>query len=79
MLDHAAGRRAGIVDHDIDAVERLVGLLDEVPGVGILPQIDAISPLRLSVACMAPSKWVPTCSAVSMRYTMIIWVCKFCA
>src|SRR5450756_2372331 len=79
MLDHASGRRAGIVDHDIDAAERLVGLLDEVPGVGILPQIDAISPLGLSVACMAPSKWVPTCSAVSMCYAMIIWVCKFCA
>src|ERR1035437_8078965 len=79
MLDHAAGRRAGIVDHDIDAAERLDALLDEVPGVGILPQIDAISHLRLSVACMAPSKWVPTCSAGSMRYAMIIWVCKFCA
>ena len=29
MLDHAAGRRAGIVDHDVDAAERLVTLLDE--------------------------------------------------
>jgi hypothetical protein len=26
-----------------------------------------MSPWRLSVACMAPSKWVPTWSAVSMR------------
>src|ERR1035437_7249676 len=72
MLDHAAGRRAGIVDHDIDAAERLDALLDEVPGVGILPQIDAISHLWLSVACMAPSKWVPTCRAVSMRCATII-------
>jgi hypothetical protein len=79
MLDHAAGGRARIVDHDDDAAECLGALLDEIPGVGILPQIDAISPLRLSVACMAPSKWVPTCSAVSMRYATIIWVCKFCA
>ena len=39
MLDHAAGRGAGIVDHDVDAAERLVGLLDEVLGVVVLAQI----------------------------------------
>src|ERR1700730_5254985 len=38
-----------------------------------------MSPLGLSVACMAPSKWVPTCSAVSMRCATIICVCRFCA
>jgi hypothetical protein len=30
--------------------------------------------LRLSVACIAPSKCVPTCSAVSMRCATIICV-----
>ena len=36
MLDHAAGRRAGIVDHNVDAAERAVGLFDEGLGVGVL-------------------------------------------
>ena len=39
MLDHAAGRRAGIVDHDVDAAERLDALRDEIPGVGVFAQI----------------------------------------
>src|SRR5262249_61961789 len=39
MLDHAAGRGAGIVDHDVAAAERLVGLLDEVLGVLVLAQV----------------------------------------
>ena len=39
MLDHAAGRGAGVVDHDVDAAERLVRLLDEVLGVGVLAQV----------------------------------------
>ena len=39
MLDHAAGGRAGVVDHDVDAAERLVALLDEVLGIGVLAQI----------------------------------------
>ena len=39
MLDHAAGGRACIVDHDVDAAERLVGGVDKVLGVGIFPQI----------------------------------------
>ena len=39
MLDHAARRGAGIVDHDVDAAERLVALLDEVLGVGVLGEI----------------------------------------
>ena len=39
MLDHAAGRGAGIVDHNVDPAERLVTLLDEGPGVGILSQV----------------------------------------
>src|SRR5499426_1516977 len=39
MLEHAAGRGAGIVDHDIDAAERLVGLRDEILGVGVFAEI----------------------------------------
>src|SRR5581483_10637205 len=39
VLDDAAGCGAGIVDHDVDAPERLVALLDEVPGIGIFAQI----------------------------------------
>ena len=39
MLDHAAGRGARIVDHDVDAAERLVALLDEALGVGVLGEI----------------------------------------
>ena len=39
VLDDAAGRRAGIVDHDVDAAERLVTLLDEILGVGVLAQV----------------------------------------
>ena len=39
MLDDAAGRRARIVDHDVDAAERLGALLDEALGVGVLTQI----------------------------------------
>src|SRR5262249_45866552 len=39
MLDNAASRRASIVDHDIDAAERLVRLRDKFLGLGILPQV----------------------------------------
>src|SRR5262249_51491149 len=39
MLEHAAGRGAGIVDHDVDAAERLVGLGDEILGIGVFAEI----------------------------------------
>src|SRR5947209_2107133 len=39
MFDDTARGRARIVDHDVDAAERLGALLDEAPGVGVLPQI----------------------------------------
>src|SRR5262249_18546380 len=39
VLDYAARRRAGIVDHDVDAAERLVALLDEVLGLGVVAQV----------------------------------------
>src|SRR5215208_6023699 len=39
VLEHAARRRAGIVDHDVHAAERLVPLLDEVLGIGVFGEI----------------------------------------
>src|SRR5262249_51236812 len=39
VLDHAAARRARVVDHDVDSTERLVPLLDEVPGIGVLGEV----------------------------------------
>jgi hypothetical protein len=39
VLDHAAGGGAGIVDHDVDAPERLRALLDEILGIGVLGEI----------------------------------------
>src|SRR5262245_9951550 len=39
MLDDAAGRRTGIVDHDVDPAERLMALLDEVFRVLVLTQV----------------------------------------
>ena len=39
MLEHAAGRGAGIVDHDVDPAERLVRLRDEGFGIGILAEV----------------------------------------
>src|SRR5262245_30460361 len=39
MLDDAAGRRTGIVDHDVDAAEGLVTLLDEIFRIGVLGEV----------------------------------------
>src|ERR1043166_4039253 len=39
MLDHAAGRRARVVDHDVDAAERLVRLGDEILRIQVLSEI----------------------------------------
>src|SRR5262245_58741031 len=39
MLEHAAGRGAGIVDHDVDAAERPVGLRHEILGIGVFAEI----------------------------------------
>src|SRR6185437_11983822 len=39
MLDHAAGGGTCIIDHDVDAAERLGALLDEILGVGVFAQI----------------------------------------
>src|SRR5712691_1581228 len=36
---HAAGRGACVVDHDVDAAERLVALRDEILGVGVLGEV----------------------------------------
>src|SRR5476649_2518637 len=47
----AAGGGTGIVDHDVDAAERLVGGVDEGFGVGVLAQVgrdgDDLAPRRL--------------------------------
>src|SRR6478672_7017527 len=43
MLDDATGRRARIVDHDVDTAERLGALLDKVSSVAVLSQVSGNS------------------------------------
>ena len=56
MLDDAAGGRAGVVDHDIDAAERLVALLDEGLRIGVLAQIGGDGD-DLAAGRLAQSPW----------------------